>query len=281
VATSARRKRQPLANRLLVWLLGSPVSGVLDGSLLRLTVRGRHSGRAITFPVQYAAGDDAIWVCPGRPSTKTWWRNLMTASPVELRLRARPRVRTHHRHEGAGVFPGSGLLRGPLPQNRTLPQGGGRQRLGGRSSPDTGRRAGAGADGDEPVGQRPAQDHSPASSWCVVLLAFGFSWSYWIPVALSGGHWSHFPGLAGPMLSAIVITAITKGGSGLRDLLARLVRWRVPLRWYAASAMPAGVAAVAIAAQAAVGVDLPRCTGSAPCRGCPASAGSVCSPSPC
>ena len=79
-------RRQPVLSRLLLRLLHSPLAGAVDGALLGLTVRGRRSGRAITLPVQYAAGDDAIWVWPADPETKTWWRNLPAAAPVRLRL---------------------------------------------------------------------------------------------------------------------------------------------------------------------------------------------------
>jgi deazaflavin-dependent oxidoreductase (nitroreductase family) len=80
-------RRQPVLNRLLLRLLHSPLAGAVDGALLLLTVPGRRSGRAITLPVQYAAGDDAIWVWPADPETKTWWRNLWVAAPVRIRLR--------------------------------------------------------------------------------------------------------------------------------------------------------------------------------------------------
>lgn len=89
------------------------------------------------------------------------------------------------------------------------------------------------------------------------VLAYLFSWGYWIPVALAGGHWSHFPGLTGPMLSALVVTALTQGTSGLHELLARATRWRIPVRLYLACALPAGVAAATIASAAAVGVEAP------------------------
>jgi hypothetical protein len=29
---------------------------------------------------------------------------------------------------------------------------------------------------------------------------------YWVPDAIAGGHASHFPGLLGPMLAAMVVT---------------------------------------------------------------------------
>lgn len=55
-------------------------------------------------------------------------------------------------------------------------------------------------------------------------LTFLISWAYWIPDAISGGYLSHTPGLLGPMLSAFVVTAITQGSAGLRDLAARMAR---------------------------------------------------------
>src|SRR5512132_609100 len=79
-------RRQPVMNRLLLPLLHSPLAGAVDGALLGLTVRGRRSGRPITLPVQYAAGDDALWVWPADPETKTWWLNLSPAAPVRVRL---------------------------------------------------------------------------------------------------------------------------------------------------------------------------------------------------
>ena len=38
--------------------------------------------------------------------------------------------------------------------------------------------------------------------------------------------------LYGPTFSALVITALGDGRAGLRELLGRLVRWRVPAQWY-------------------------------------------------
>jgi len=78
------------------------------------------------------------------------------------------------------------------------------------------------------------------------LLAYAFSWGYWLPLALTGGHSSHFPGLLGPMLAALVVTPIVQGRAGLRDLLSRMGRWRVPLRWYVVASVPvvAGVLAL-------------------------------------
>lgn len=38
--------------------------------------------------------------------------------------------------------------------------------------------------------------------------------------------------LAGPTLAAFIMTRVTEGGAGVRRLLARLILWRVGVRWY-------------------------------------------------
>ena len=39
--------------------------------------------------------------------------------------------------------------------------------------------------------------------------------------------------LAGPPIAGLVLTAMVSGSEGCRDLLARLRRWNVGVRWYA------------------------------------------------
>jgi len=73
------------------------------------------------------------------------------------------------------------------------------------------------------------------------VLAFGLTWSVWVPrVAASQGLlatdlpimlgqvWSWIPAVA-----ALLAAALTGGRGAIRDLGARLVRWRVGLQWYA------------------------------------------------
>lgn len=88
-------------------------------------------------------------------------------------------------------------------------------------------------------------------------LAYLFSWSYWVPVAVAGGGLSHFPGLLGPMVAAFVTWAIVDGRRGLRDLLARMFRWRVSLRWYAAAVTPAVTGLVGLGMVALFGHGFP------------------------
>ena len=51
------------------------------------------------------------------------------------------------------------------------------------------------------------------------------------------------PGLFGPALAAIIVASLAEGKSGLKNLLSRLMRWRVGARWYAvALGLPAVLA---------------------------------------
>lgn len=51
--------------------------------------------------------------------------------------------------------------------------------------------------------------------------------------------------LAGPTLAALLLTGILDGAAGLRSLLARLLRWRAPLGWYAVAVLLAPAVAAA------------------------------------
>jgi membrane protease YdiL (CAAX protease family) len=78
------------------------------------------------------------------------------------------------------------------------------------------------------------------------LIAYGFAWLVWVPVALSqdgAGLLSfHSPigvsasvvmaSFVGPFLSAFIMTGITEGRAGIGRLLRRIVLWRVGLGWY-------------------------------------------------
>jgi membrane protease YdiL (CAAX protease family) len=62
------------------------------------------------------------------------------------------------------------------------------------------------------------------------------------------------PGLFGPAVAAIATTAVAEGRPGLRDLLGRVIRWRVGARWYAiALGLPAVLAGTAAGAHLLLG----------------------------
>jgi membrane protease YdiL (CAAX protease family) len=71
-------------------------------------------------------------------------------------------------------------------------------------------------------------------------LAYLFTWSNWLPQALSsrGIASMEVPGFLallagyGPALAAIIVASLAYGRQGLRALFGRLLRWRVGIWWY-------------------------------------------------
>jgi len=76
-----------VSNPIVRLVLRSPFHSLFSGSLMLISFRGRKSGKEYTVPVQYAQTGDMIYVVPGAPELKTWWRNLRGGAPVRLRLR--------------------------------------------------------------------------------------------------------------------------------------------------------------------------------------------------
>lgn len=80
------------------------------------------------------------------------------------------------------------------------------------------------------------------------LLAFGLMWMFAVPLAVSRNQGSGFlpfdlpetagaalfllATFSGPTIAAIVVTAVSAGWSGVRELLKPVLQWRVRPRWY-------------------------------------------------
>jgi uncharacterized protein len=68
----------------------------------------------------------------------------------------------------------------------------------------------------------------PAVSFYVLTLTL--SWGYWLTLlaqgrrVVPGGGVTHFPGLLGPMLAAMAVTAVIGGRKALHELLGRMLR---------------------------------------------------------
>ena len=95
-------------------------------------------------------------------------------------------------------------------------------------------------------------------------LAYALSASWAIPLAVAhlvvrrGAGWpTHYPLLLAPAIAAVVVTAWTTGRPGVRDLLARMARWRVPLRWWLAALSPAAFLVIALMTMVVAGKALP------------------------
>ncbi len=76
-----------ILNPLVRLILRSPLHKLMSDTLLIITCCGRKTGREYSLPVQYAQSGNIIYIVPGMPEKKTWWRNLKEASPVQLSLR--------------------------------------------------------------------------------------------------------------------------------------------------------------------------------------------------
>src|SRR3712207_4435505 len=75
-------------------------------------------------------------------------------------------------------------------------------------------------------------------------MAFGFGWTSLIPILLAQNGFGVLPielpltvvqtlaTVLGLALPAFLVTTATGGKEGVRDLLGRLLRWRVGVRWY-------------------------------------------------
>jgi hypothetical protein len=94
-----------VVNPVVRAVLRSPAHGLLSGHLALLTVTGRRSGRAFTFPVGYHRDGDRVTIGVDWPERKRWWRNLSESAPVEIWLAGVRRSGTGRAHgdEHAGV----------------------------------------------------------------------------------------------------------------------------------------------------------------------------------
>ena len=75
-----------VVNPVVRAVLRSPAHRLLSGHLALLTVTGRRSGRAFTFPVGYHRDGERVTVGVDWPERKRWWRNLSDPAPVEIWL---------------------------------------------------------------------------------------------------------------------------------------------------------------------------------------------------
>jgi hypothetical protein len=80
-----------LANPVLRALLHGPAGHRLGRHLALIRYRGRRTGRVYELPVQYTRDGDHIWITPGSPEFKTWWRNLRGGAGVDLVLAGQAR----------------------------------------------------------------------------------------------------------------------------------------------------------------------------------------------
>jgi deazaflavin-dependent oxidoreductase (nitroreductase family) len=74
-------------NPMMIWLLRSPLHGLISKSFMLVTYTGRKSGRVYAVPVNYVRNGSVLTVTSYRQ--RTWWRNLRDGAPVTVRLQGR------------------------------------------------------------------------------------------------------------------------------------------------------------------------------------------------
>ena len=102
----------------------------------------------------------------------------------------------------------------------------------------------------------------PGRLLAFVALAYLLSWSWWVPMALTGvvdqpgqGWPTHLPGLMGPAIAAFLVTAVTDGRAGVAELWSRVIRWRVGWIWYGIVAVTALLVLLPVATGTAASPD--------------------------
>jgi hypothetical protein len=78
-----------LANPVLRPLLRSPAGRRLGTRLALIRYRGQRTGRVYELPVQFARDGTRVWVVPGSPKHKTWWRTMRDGTDGDLLLAGR------------------------------------------------------------------------------------------------------------------------------------------------------------------------------------------------
>lgn len=73
------------ANKMMIWLLRSPLHPLVSGSVLLLSVTGRRSGKQYSLPVNYVGEGQTLWIISQRQ--RTWWRNLVGGAALRLLIR--------------------------------------------------------------------------------------------------------------------------------------------------------------------------------------------------
>jgi hypothetical protein len=74
-------------NPIMVWLLYSPLHGILSRVTMVINYMGRKSGKAYRLPIGYLRIDDTLLTTSYKH--RKWWRNLRGGVDVTLRLRGK------------------------------------------------------------------------------------------------------------------------------------------------------------------------------------------------
>lgn len=75
----------PWLNRLMTFILRSPLHRMVSSKIMLITFTGSKSGQPYTTPVSYMQHDDIITLF----THGKWWKNCQDDAPVRLRIRGK------------------------------------------------------------------------------------------------------------------------------------------------------------------------------------------------
>lgn len=111
-----------LVNPVLAPLLRGSLGRRLGRQLAVIRYRGRRTGTVYELVTQYARDGTTVWIMPGNPQHKTWWRNLRDPMVIELWLAGQEVAGEARAIEGArdsaAVRDGLAVYLGQLPRVR-------------------------------------------------------------------------------------------------------------------------------------------------------------------
>ncbi|WP_147915355.1 nitroreductase/quinone reductase family protein [Ruania zhangjianzhongii] len=87
IRDNSRDRSQRTFNRLVRWVLASPLHRMMSGKLIIIEVTGRRTGTRYSVPTAYAQRGEQVLAA----SAGTWVRNLSSERPVVLLHRGRRR----------------------------------------------------------------------------------------------------------------------------------------------------------------------------------------------
>ncbi|VAW32125.1 hypothetical protein MNBD_CHLOROFLEXI01-128 [hydrothermal vent metagenome] len=75
-------------NKMMLWMLRSPLHGIVSKDIMLITIAGRKSGKKYTLPVSYVREGNKV-ICSTDRAVRLWWRNLRGGANVTLWLRGK------------------------------------------------------------------------------------------------------------------------------------------------------------------------------------------------
>jgi hypothetical protein len=72
-------------NKVITWMLRTPLHVLLSKDIMLLTVTGRKTGKRYPMPVSYARDGDLV-ICSTDRTRAEWWKNLRGGATVTLSL---------------------------------------------------------------------------------------------------------------------------------------------------------------------------------------------------